>query len=266
MLAAVAPDGRVLGIEADERTLNETRANLQSYGSRFIGINGNFRDLRGIASANGIGAVDAILFDLGLSSIALGDPTRGFSFQHDGPLDMRFDPSTSSGQVPTETAADIVNTRSARELAELFRTYGDEPVAERIADQIVLRRTTEPFTTTVQLADAISAVKHRRGRIHPATQVFQALRITVNDEYGAIEAALPQGLELLKSGGRMAVITFHSGEDRLVKYWMKQMAAEGRLHLDTKHVIVAPRAEQVTNPRSRSAKLRIITKQSDKQN
>lgn len=259
MLEATIPDGRVLGIEADERTLNETKLSLQSFGSRFVAAHGNFRDLRRIANVNGIGAVDAVLFDLGLSSIALGDKTRGFSFQHDGPLDMRFDRVTQ-----IITAAEIVNQRSARELAELFRRYGDEPVAERIADQLVLRRTTEPFTNTVQLADAISQVKHRRGRIHPATQVFQALRIAVNDEYGAIETALPQALELLKEGGRLAVISFHSGEDRLVKYWMKKMSAEGRLHLDTKHVIIAPRAEQVANPRSRSAKLRIITKTSIK--
>lgn len=255
VLDATAPDGRVLGIEADERTLADTQEKLQPYGSRFIAVHGNFRDLRGIANVNGIGAVDAILFDLGLSSIALGDPNRGFSFQHDGPLDMRFDVATQ-----TLTAADVVNQRSARELAELFHAYGDEPMAARIADRLVWRRTSAPFTSTVQLAETISQVKHRRGRIHPATQVFQALRIAVNDEYGAIATALPQTLELLKAGGRLAVITFHSGEDRLVKYWMKLMAAEERGHLSSKHVIVAPRAEQVANPRSRSAKLRIITK------
>ena len=256
MLEATAPSGRVLGIEADARTLDQTKNSLQPYGSRFIAAHGNFRDLRRIANDNGIGAVDGILFDLGLSSIALADPDRGFSFQHDGPLDMRFDPTTQ-----TLTAADIVNGRSADELAQLFRDFGQEPVAVRIAAALVRQR---PFMTTSQLATAIEQVKHRRGRIHPATQVFQALRIAVNDEYGAIEAALPQALELLTAGGRLAVITFHSGEDRLVKYWMKRMAVDERLRLDTKHVIVAPRAEQVANPRSRSAKLRIITKLSSK--
>lgn len=259
MLEAIAPNGKVLGIEADERTLSATQEHLQKYGSRFIAVHGNFRDLRGIATSNGIGAADAILFDLGLSSIGLADPARGFSFQHDGPLDMRFDVV-----IQTQTAADIVNQQSAGELAELFRNYGDEPVAERIAEHIVRVRTSTPFTSTVQLAEAISTVKHRRGRIHPATQVFQALRIAVNDEYGVIEAALPQALELLKDGGRLAVITFHSGEDRIVKYWMKKIAVEERVRLDNKHVIVAPRAEQVSNPRSRSAKLRIITKLTNK--
>lgn len=259
MLDVIAPNGRVLGVEADERTLQSTQTHLQKYGSRFVAAHGNFRDLRRIATDNGIGAVDAILFDLGLSSIALADPTRGFSFQHDGPLDMRFDAHTQ-----TLTAADIVNQRSAADLAELFRAYGDEPVAERIAEYLVKTRVNVPFTSTTQLADAISTIKHRRGRIHPATQIFQALRIVVNDEYGVIEQALPQALELLKDGGRLAVITFHSGEDTLVKYWMKKMAAEAKVHLDNKHVIVASRPEQVANPRSRSAKLRIITKLTNK--
>jgi len=259
MLDIVAPNGKVLGIEADTRTLQKTSQQLASYGSRFIAAHGNFRDLRRIATTNGIGAVDAILFDLGLSSIALGDPARGFSFQHDGPLDMRFDAETQ-----TVTAADIVNRYSTTQLSELFRAYGDEPVADRIAQHLVATRTSTPFTSTAQLAEAIETIKHRRGRIHPATQVFQALRIAVNEEYSVIEEALPQALELLKDGGRLAVITFHSGEDRLVKYWMKKMAVEEKVHLDNKHVIVAPRAEQVANPRSRSAKLRVLTKLTNK--
>ncbi|MEK7538137.1 MAG: 16S rRNA (cytosine(1402)-N(4))-methyltransferase, partial [Patescibacteria group bacterium] len=149
---------------------------------------------------------------------------------------------------------------SARELADLFRMYGDEPLAERIAARLVAMRRRAPFDSTAQLAAAISAVKHRRGRIHPATQVFQALRIAVNDEYGAIEAALPPALELLQPNGRLALITFHSGEDRLVKRWMKAAAAAGLATINTKHVITAPRAAQRLNPRSRSAKLRILTK------
>ncbi len=257
MLDAIAPQGRLLGIEADQRTLQETQRDLVNYGSRFSAAHGNFRDLHRIAQDNGYDSVNAILFDLGLSSIALADPNRGFSFQNDGPLDMRFDPSAQN-----LTAAEIINRRSVDELRELFQTFGNEPVAERIATQIVTTRTSTPFTSTMQLAAAVEKVKHRRGRIHPATQVFQALRIAVNDEYGVIEQALPQALELLKDGGRLAVITFHSGEDRLVKYWMKKMASDQRLRLDNKHVIVAPRSEQIINPRSRSAKLRLITKTS----
>ena len=252
MLEAVAPNGRVLGIEADHRTLAATRDTLQSYASRFIAAHGNFRDLRRIANDNGIGAVDGILFDLGLSSIALADPDRGFSFQNDGPLDMRFDPIHQA-----LTAAAIVNERSARELATMFREFGEEPVADRIAAHLVATR---PFHSTTQLADAIATIKHRRGRIHPATQVFQALRIAVNDEYGAIQSALPQALDLLVPGGRLAVITFHSGEDRLVKQWMKSLSPD-HVTIVTKHVIIPSRAEQVENPRARSAKLRLLIHQ-----
>lgn len=255
LLEAVVPEGRVLGLEADQRTLSITQSTLASYGRRFTAVHGNFRDLQRIASQSGFSAVDAILFDLGLSSIALDDPARGFTFQRDGPLDMRFDPTSQ-----TLTAAEVVNRQSVDQLAELFQNFGGEPLARTIAEHMVRTRAIKPFISTVQLADAISAVKHRRGRLHPATQVFQALRIAVNDEYGAIVAALPQAFELLSGGGRLAVITFHSGEDRLVKHWMKQMAAEKKVRLDTKHVIVASRAEQLANPRSRSAKLRIVTK------
>lgn len=252
LLQAIAPDGRLLGIEADERTLHDTLQDLTPYGSRFIAAHGNFRELQRIANDHGLTSVDAILFDLGLSSIGLDDPDRGFSFQHDGPLDMRFSPETQ-----TETAADLVNTRSAADLVDLFRRYGEEPVAERIATAIVAAR---PLTTTGRLAEVIGEVKHRRGRTHPATQVFQALRIAVNDEYGALEAALPQALELLQPGGRLAVITFHSGEDRLVKRWARAEAEAGRVEIVNKHVIVPERAEQVANPRSRSAKLRLLRK------
>ncbi len=255
MLDVIAPNGKLLGIEADERTLEETNGSLKKYDSRFTAAHGNFRDLQRIANDNGFNSVDAILFDLGVSSMTIGDPSRGFSFQHDGPLDMRFDPSTQTG-----TAAEIVNERSAEELVTMLQTYGDEWMAPKIVDYLIAQRASQPFTTTLQLADAVAQVKHRRGRIHPATQVFQALRIAVNDEYGAIETALPQALELLKVGGRIAVITFHSGEDRLVKQWTKTLAKEKKVSLDNKHVIVAPRQEQLTNPRSRSAKLRIVTK------
>ncbi len=255
MLEAIAPQGRLLGLEADGRTIDIIRVALKSHGSRFVAVHGNFRELQRIAADHGFLNVDAILFDLGLSSIALGDPARGFSFQNDGPLDMRFDQTSQSS-----TAADLVNQKSVSELTELFRMYGEEPLAQRIADQIVLIRKQRPFSTTADLTDAIAAVKRRRGRIHPATQVFQALRIAVNDEYGALTAALPPALSLLKVGGHLAVITFHSGEDRLVKRWMKAVAANGQVRLDTILVIIAPRAEQLANPRARSAKLRLLTK------
>ncbi|MBI5467424.1 MAG: 16S rRNA (cytosine(1402)-N(4))-methyltransferase RsmH [Candidatus Kerfeldbacteria bacterium] len=255
LLETISPDGRLLGIETDQRTLNVTRHRLERYGSRFNAAHGNFRDLRGIATAHGFPAVDAILFDLGVSSMTLDEGDRGFSFQHDGPLDMRFDPTTQ-----TLTAADIINTWSAAELVRCFRELGEERMANRLADIIVMSRRTQPFTSTVQLATDIAAVKHQRGRIHPATQVFQALRMAVNDELGAISAALPQAVDLLRPNGRLAVITFHSIEDRLVKQWSRQAAKAGQVSLVNKHVIVPSRQEQVANPKSRSAKLRLIEK------
>jgi 16S rRNA (cytosine1402-N4)-methyltransferase len=214
-------------------------------------VHGNFRDLAARLAPYQVANVDGILFDLGVSSMTIGDPARGFSFQADGPLDMRFDPTSQ-----TLTAADIVNSWSITELTRIFTDYGDEHFSQRIAQHLVNHR---PFERTIELADAIAAVKHRRGRTHPATQVFQALRIAVNDEYGAITSALPQALDLLVPGGRLAVITFHSGEDRLVKYWMKSLPADVAT-INTKHVIVPPRSEQLANPRSRSAKLRLLTK------
>lgn len=251
MLNAIAPDGRLLGLEADPRTLSATTTQLIGHGACFVPAHGNFRDLQQIATSAGFTAVAAVLFDLGVSSMTIGDAARGFSFQADGPLDMRFDPMTQS-----QTAAALIAESSAETLTEIFRDYGDERAAKRIAEHL---KTMTPPTTTRELATAIEVVKPRRGRTHPATQVFQALRIAVNDEYGAITQALPQALELLRTDGRLAVITFHSGEDRLVKRWMKSLPTD-RVTINTKHVIVPDRAEQLRNPRARSAKLRILTK------
>ncbi len=255
MLEAVAPNGRLLGIETDPRTLVATRTQLRRFGSRFVPAHGNFRQLRRLATDQGFRSVDAILFDLGLSSLTIDDPSRGFSFQHDGPLDMRFDPTDQ-----TPTAAEIIDTWSGPDLERIFRSAGEERQAARIAAAIVAKRRQAPLTTTGQLTELISAVKPRRGRLHPATQVFQALRLTVNDELGALESALPQALELLRPGGRLAVITFHSLEDRVAKRWSHQEFRQGRLRLVNRHVIVPARQEQLANPRSRSAKLRLVEK------
>lgn len=255
MLEAIAPNGRLLGIEADLRTLTETKQSLSDYGSRFIPVHGNFRMLEAHAQAHEFGLVQGILLDLGLSSIALGDPARGFSFQLDGPLDMRFDPSSQE-----LTAATIVNTWPRSELVHIFTEYGQERLAQRIADHLAMVRQHRLITTTMALAEAVTVVKPRRGPRHPATQIFQALRIAVNDELGALRQVLPQALTILESGHRLAVITFHSLEDRIVKQWSKDEAKTGRLRLINKHVIVASRAEQLNNPRARSAKLRVIEK------
>ena len=217
----------------------------------------------------GVPEVDGVLLDLGVSSWQLDTAERGFSFQREGPLDMRMDPD---GPV---TAADLVNTAPAAELVRIFRQYGEEPNARRIAARIVSGRGARPFETTMQLALAVEEVVPRRGRIHPATRVFQALRIAVNREMEVLDSVLRQAAARLRVGGRMAVITFHSLEDRMVKEFFKlRSTAEldrpewpaPRPNPDyifralTRKPVIASAEEQQSNPRSRSAKLRAVEK------
>jgi len=255
LLEAIAPRGRLLGLEADQRTLTATAAWLKRFGPRFVPVQGNFRDLKTHATTNHFTQIHCCLFDLGLSSTALADASRGFSFQSIGPLDMRLDPETQ-----TLTAAAIINDWSADRLIDLFHRLGQEPAAVRIAEWIVAQRRTKPLTDTGQLADLVTQAMPRHGRLHPATRVFQALRMMVNDELGALQSALPQALELLVPGGRLAVISFHSLEDRVVKEWTRQSARAGQVRILTKHVIVPSPTEVRRNPRARSAKLRVIEK------
>ncbi len=255
LLAATAPPGRLLALEADPRTLMETQPALAGGGDRIICVQTNFNRLKTHATQYGFTAVAGALFDLGLSSIALADQTRGFSFQSVGPLDMRLDPDGQS-----LTAAEIVNTWKVEDLVHIFRAYGQEPLAERIAAAIVEARRRGSIVTTTDLVRVVVTVKPRRGRTHPATQVFQALRMAVNDELANLTAALSQTLDMLRPNGRLAVISFHSVEDRTVKIWMKASVQSGRARLLTKHVIRPNRAEILTNPRSRSAKLRVLEK------
>lgn len=270
LLQAAAPDGQLLGIDADPAAIRRNQAALAPLmaSGRLRIAQGNFGNIGDIAAANGFTAVDGILLDLGVSSFQLETPERGFSFSHDGPLDMRFDPHRG------ESAADIVNGWPETELADLIYRYGEERKSRRIARYLVAHR---PFTTTAALAAAVEqAVGGRRGqRIHPATRTFQALRIAVNQELAQLEQALPQALMLLKPGGRLAVISFHSLEDRIVKQWMQQEARdyvpdplspmggherEPTLFIHTRKPLVATEAEVAQNPRSRSAKLRIAEK------
>jgi len=266
ILEASAPGGQVLAIDADPVAVARARALAERYPGRLLPCHGNFRDLARLAQSHGFVPVDGILFDLGLSSDQLADPARGFSFQLAGPLDMRFDPT--SGQ----PAAVIVNTWSAEELAELFWQYGEEPRAWAIARAIVAERARQPIETTTQLAALVERVAGgRRERIHPATRVFQALRIAVNQELEVLAAGLAQAVETLRPGGRLVVIAFHSLEDRLVKQFFRREAASclcppgtpvcvcghrPRLRLLTPRP-VRPSAEEIArNPRSRSARLR----------
>lgn len=248
----IAPNGRLLAIDRDERNLTLARERLSVLSNNIVCAQGSYADTKRIAAEHGFGTVNAILLDLGYASTHVDDATRGFSFQQEGPLDMRYD---VGGEL---TAEIVVNSATERELTDLFRRYGEEPQAARIAKAICVERKKERFVTTTQLADFIARIMPRRGRIHPATKVFQALRIVVNDELGELERALPELVSLLAPGGRLAIISFHSLEDRLVKQFIKAQAGTGAGDNLTKHVITPSLEEVRNNPRARSAKLRIF--------
>ena len=259
-----SPGGQLLGIDADPEAIEIVKARLEAYSNSILLINGNFVDLEAICIKYDFLPVHGILFDLGLSSLQLNSESRGFSFQHDAPLDMRL---SSSQEV---TVADIINTSSEAELAHLIRTYGEEAHSHKIARRIVQER---PINTTFQLVRAIEqAVGGRRGRLHPATKTFQALRIAVNHELEHLEAALKQAINLLGFEGRLVVISYHSLEDRIVKQLLQQEAKDcicppsvpicvcghrACLRLINKRVITPSPIEVQFNPRSRSAKLRV---------
>jgi len=249
ILERSSPGGQLLGIDADPKAVKIARARLEAYSNSILLINQNFASLRAICMKYGFFPVHGILFDLGLSSVQLENNNRGFSFQHDAFLDMRLSPSQEI------TAAIIVNSSPESQLAHLIRAYGEERYSQQIARHIVRQR---PITTTLQLARTIEQAIGRRGRIHPATRTFQALRIAVNQELEHLESALEQAINLLGFGGRLVVISYHSLEDRIVKNFMRQQASGEKacLRLISKKVITPSRAEVQFNPRSRSAKLR----------
>lgn len=252
MLEASAPDGRLLGIDCDPAALAAAATRLAPYGARVTLVRGSFREIERLATAAGFVQVQGVVLDLGVSSYQLDTPERGFSFQASAPLDMRLDPDTPV------TAADLVNNLSERDLADLIFRYGEERGSRRIARAIVEARQRQPITTTDELSRIIArALGGQRGRIHPATRTFQALRIAVNDELVSLEAALPQIVGLLAAGGRMVIISFHSLEDRIVKNFMRAEAQTGRLRIITRKPVEAGNEEQQANPRSRSAKMRV---------
>ncbi len=262
LLEACAPDGRVLGIDRDLAVLEEAAHRLAGFGERLVAVAGDFADIGRLARDHGFAKVDGILMDLGVSSPQLENAARGFSFQVSGPLDMRMN------QEAGLTAADIVNGWPEEEIGRILWEYGEERYARRIARAICEAR---PIADTRSLADLVVAVVGRRERIHPATRTFQALRIATNDELGALERALPQVLDLLVVGGRLAVIAFHSLEDRIVKQFVRREASDcicpprlpvcvcghhATLRPLTKKPVRASAEEVARNPRSRSAKLR----------
>ncbi|MFZ2682252.1 MAG: 16S rRNA (cytosine(1402)-N(4))-methyltransferase RsmH [Patescibacteria group bacterium] len=243
ILAATAPDGQLIGIDRDDRNLVTAQQNLAVFGERVRYVHSSFAEM---ASLNV--TVDAVLLDLGFSSVHVDAADRGFSFQNDGPLDMRYD---TRGEL---TAEEIVNSWSREDLGTILRRLGEEPAAHRIVKAIFDARRTQRITTTHQLAELISTVVPRRGKMHPATRTFQALRLAVNDELGEVKKGLEAAMTVLKPGGILAVITFHSLEDRLVKHWLKESEAFETL---TKKPIIPSRTEILANSRSRSAKLRL---------
>lgn len=268
ILERSAPDGRVLGIDADVQALARVRERLTEYveNGRLVLMHGNFAELGRLAHEAGFASVQGVLLDLGFSSDQMEDPQRGFSFSVDGPLDMRLD---SSLEV---SAADLVNTASERELADIFWRYGEEARSRRLARRIVQERAKGAITRTIQLAALVAAgVPYKPGAIHPATKVFQALRIAVNGELERLETTLPQIVEVLQRGGRMVIISFHSLEDRMVKEFMRREATDclcpprvpvcvcghkARVRLMTPKPLVPTVQEIERNPRARSAKLR----------
>ena len=269
ILEAASPDGRVLGLDADEAAIDRGGRRLSRFGERLVLRQANFGELAEVAPAAGFGAVDGMFFDLGLSSFQLADTDRGFGFRAGGPLDMRFD--TTRG-VP---ASELLATLSADELAALFRKYGEEPAAWRIAKAIVAARATEPVGTAEELAALIERVvpgnPRLRRRTHPATRVFQALRIAVNGELDALAAGLTAAVDLLRPGGRLVVLSYHSLEDRIVKQFLNAerrgcvcppeapvcvCGHAPRLRLVTHPSMTPTEAEIDANPRARSARLR----------
>jgi len=268
LLEASAPDGELLGLDADPQALEQARANLASFAARITLVQGRHHNLGEIASRQGWRQVDGILLDLGVSSLQLDKAERGFSFREDGALDMRLGPDG------TQTAADLVNDLSERELADLIYAFGEERYSRRIASAICRER---PFRGTARLAEVVArAVPNRsRQRIHPATRTFQALRIAVNDELESLRQVLPQALDLLKPGGRLAVIAFHSLEDRIVKQYLVRESKDcicpselpacvcdhrATVRLLTRKPVRPSEQEVAENPRSSSARLRVAEK------
>ncbi len=257
---------KVIGLDQDPAALSFARARLEKYRDNFGAIQGNFREFGELLETVGISGLDGILLDLGISSRQVDDADRGFSFSKPGPLDMRMDPDSEV------TAAELVNSCEEAELARIFYQYGEERASRRIARAIVERREVEPFECTTDLAGLVASLRPRRGKAHPATRVFQALRIAVNNELRALEEAPAEVPRWLRPGGRLVIISFHSLEDRIVKSFLRRCSQprldrpewpEPRPNPEHYFKLVmqkglAPSNEEIkTNPRARSARLRV---------
>ncbi|MBI5397638.1 MAG: 16S rRNA (cytosine(1402)-N(4))-methyltransferase RsmH [Verrucomicrobia bacterium] len=268
LLERTGPDGKLIGLDVDDEALAAAAERLARFGERVRLVQANFSEMRTVCE--NLSGVDGVLLDLGVSSRQFDAAERGFSFQQDGPLDMRMDRRLE------RTAADILREASYEELMRIFRVYGEEPASKRLAAAIVQSREKQPITRTRQLAELIERVKGRgRRNLHPATLVFQALRIVVNDELAQLNCGLEAALDVCKPGGRVAVIAFHSLEDRIVKDFMRRKSAEcvcppglpvcrcgqrRQLRLVSRKPIWPAADEVARNPRARSARLRVAEK------
>lgn len=255
----VMPSGKVIAIEWDKDIYQKLKTDIENseYRNNVIVVNDNYANLKNILSELKIDQADGVLLDLGFSSIHVDISGRGFSFQKEEPLDMRYN------QDQAVTAYEIVNSWPEEEIGKILRDYGEERFWRRIAKAIYEERKREKISTTERLVDVIRGAVpgfYRNGKINCATRTFQALRIAVNREFENIENVLPQIVEVLNAGGRVAIISFHSLEDRIIKYFFRDMAKEGKLEILTKKPIVAGEEEERENPRSRSAKLRVAMK------
>lgn len=250
----------IIGFDLDQSALSKAEKRVKENGAKLIPIHSNFRFMKAECEKRGIKEVSAVLLDLGLSSMELDSATRGFSFRRDEPLIMTLDDKPAEG---TLTAEELVNSYPEHELADIIYKYGEERFSRQIAKGIAMARRRERITTTTQLVEIISRsvpVFYTKGRINPATKTFQAIRIAVNDELGALVDGLVGAWEILKPGGRIAVITFHSLEDRIVKNFFKEKKENKTGVPITKKPIIPTREEIEMNPRSRSAKLRVMQK------
>ena len=278
ILEISAPSGRVIGIDLDTDALTVAKSRLRAFRERYSLINGNFAEMDALLAKHSVHAVDGILLDLGVSSLQLDTPHRGFSFNHTGPLDMRMNLGRgldSAKQAPL-TAMQVVNDSTMDVLVDIFKRYGEERFAKRIAERLIQARQQEPITTTTQFAELVKrAVPQKTFRIHPATRVFQALRIHVNGELENLVSGLDVAISLLKPGGCLCVITFHSLEDRIVKRCFQTCARacicppktpicicehKPSVEIVTKRPVLPSEIEIQNNPRARSAKLRAVRK------
>lgn len=256
MLCRMAKNAKVIGFDADKEHLKVAKKNLRKFKDQVLFVHNNFVEMTGELNKTRVRSIDAVLFDLGLASPHVDNAERGFSFMREGDLDMRFD--VHEGR----TAADIINGYKEKELARIFFEFAEERNAKKLAREIVKRRKWRKFKSTIQLADFIEKTIGRFGKIHPATRVFQALRIETNRELEVLPDALNQAVNLLKKGGRIGVISYHSLEDRVVKNYFRELSRMENpiLKLVTKKPVAPTEQEIAENPRSRSAKLRVAEK------